>query len=389
MANGRTARIIFHGVPPVYHSAYGKNCLNICKRLKDSCEVWVSPVLSIGDSELEYEGIKILPSIFQSGDSWGMENLRYWIEKKNPDLIFNHMDIWTLGGNLSTLDRKFTTLSPVDHDPLPELMKADMKTASINFAMSKWGERVMRNAGITNTRYFPHGVDLNVYRPMDKGKCREDFGLSKDAFVLGFIGANHGPRKHIPGLLRAFRKFVDLTGAKPNDVKLLLWTYVHRDRFNQMGDELPIIWEQLGIGDYIKHPPSLDYLAGVSEEEMARLYNSADVFVTASLGEGHCLPITESQACGVPAITPNFSAMPELVEGCGKTARIAEYMSFQLTSSWQAVVDTDDLARVMAEFYESKPLRENYSQRCLEKAKGFGWDKLVQERLLPALQSVL
>ena len=49
-----------------------------------------------------------------------------------------------------------------------------------------------------------------------------------------------------------------------------------------------------------------------SFQQMAHLYNSLDVLMNASSGEGFGVPIIEAQACGVPVLTHNATSMTEL-----------------------------------------------------------------------------
>jgi glycosyltransferase involved in cell wall biosynthesis len=55
-------------------------------------------------------------------------------------------------------------------------------------------------------------------------------------------------------------------------------------------------------------------MLGFPREAVALTYQAFDVLIHCSAGEGFGLAALEAQACGVPVITSNHSAMPEL---CG------------------------------------------------------------------------
>lgn len=63
----------------------------------------------------------------------------------------------------------------------------------------------------------------------------------------------------------------------------------------------------------INHPRA-NCLGSVPHNEMPSLYNQADIFLFPSIREGFGLAIAEAMACGLPIITSNCSALPELVD---------------------------------------------------------------------------
>jgi glycosyltransferase involved in cell wall biosynthesis len=52
----------------------------------------------------------------------------------------------------------------------------------------------------------------------------------------------------------------------------------------------------------------------VERDELVRLYNEAEVFVSPSLYEGFGLPAAEAMACGAPIVATTAGAYPEVIE---------------------------------------------------------------------------
>jgi glycosyltransferase involved in cell wall biosynthesis len=58
----------------------------------------------------------------------------------------------------------------------------------------------------------------------------------------------------------------------------------------------------------------LAYHIGIPQHQVANVYACFDVLCMPSLGEGFGIPLVEAQACGIPVITTDWTAMTEL---CG------------------------------------------------------------------------
>ena len=56
----------------------------------------------------------------------------------------------------------------------------------------------------------------------------------------------------------------------------------------------------------------IHYLAGVSDTDLALLYNGATSFIYPSSYEGFGLPVLEAMACGTPLVTCRNSSLPEV-----------------------------------------------------------------------------
>jgi SAM-dependent methyltransferase len=113
-----------------------------------------------------------------------------------------------------------------------------------------------------------------------------------------------------------------------------------------------------------------------------------DVFLLPSKGEGFGVPIVEAQACGVPVITTNCTAQPELVEGGWLVKDLTPTWTAQ--GSWQFECNPHEIAEYLEEAYDewkSGKIQER-KDKAREKAKEYEWDKLIPEYWKPTLEDI-
>jgi glycosyltransferase involved in cell wall biosynthesis len=80
---------------------------------------------------------------------------------------------------------------------------------------------------------------------------------------------------------------------------------VFKDRLD--AEMAPKLAEQLGVRD------RMTFVGRLPVEELARLYNQAEVLVSPSVYEGFGLPAAEANACGVPVVATTAGAFPEVI----------------------------------------------------------------------------
>ncbi len=99
----------------------------------------------------------------------------------------------------------------------------------------------------------------------------------------------------------------------------------------------------------------------VSEGEKPALYNLADAFLFPSALEGFGLVIAEAMACGLPVVTFNTSAMPELAE-------------HNVTGYLTKPFDAEEFAAAAARLIQDAQLRERMGARARDTAeRRFKW----------------
>ncbi len=103
---------------------------------------------------------------------------------------------------------------------------------------------------------------------------------------------------------------------------------------------------------------------GLSEQELLSEYQNADLLTFISTIEGFGMPILEAQACGLPVVTSNCSAMPEVA---GDAAILVDPRNIQAVKN--AILQMIDDAK----------LREDLIVKGFENVKRFSKEKVVTQ----------
>jgi len=102
----------------------------------------------------------------------------------------------------------------------------------------------------------------------------------------------------------------------------------------------------------------------VSEEELLLFYSHAKLFIYPSTYEGFGLPVVEAMASGVPVIISNRTSLPEVA---GELALVIE------------PDDQEEFLNALQRGLEDKQWRLQAIKNGIEKAKGYTWEKCVNE----------
>ena len=170
-----------------------------------------------------------------------------------------------------------------------------------------------------------------------------------ELFIL-YVGLVE-PRKNLPMLIDAFKKFVD--AGYQYDLVIV-------GRFGWMYERVLRRIEELGLHHQVH------FTGYVPQQDLPMVYNLASVSVYPTRYEGFGLPALESMACGTPVITTAISSLPEIVGDAG----------ILIPSG-----DESALIHAMIEVLNNATLHQQLSIEGLKRAKQFTWQRTARETM--------
>jgi len=320
-------KFLIHGNAPTAKTGYGVQIALLLECLReDGHDPAVSSTHGFEGGVTNWEGFRIYGRGY---DTYGNDRLHmhaaHWFGKE-PGWIVTLMDVWAIQ-NPILADMNVAAWCPVDHftavGAAPSIVDFFERTNAVPIAMSRFGEEMLRRRNLDPV-YIPLSVNTKVYKPTefvkDDTTARHIHDVPEDAFLVGMVAMNKGWAKDRKGFCEAFSAFSLFEREHPD-----AYLYVHTENKGAAeGIQLVELAIHCGIPEHkVKWAGgSADYQYGYfltyTDEMMAATYSSFDVLLAPSHGEGFCVPIIESMACGTPVIATNFSAQAELVtDGCG------------------------------------------------------------------------
>jgi glycosyltransferase involved in cell wall biosynthesis len=269
---------------------------------------------------------RLLAETFGSRDAALFHGLNQRLPRKPfKRQIATFHDLFVLSGDYSTKDfrERFATQAR-------EAAAASDLIITVSAFTASQVERLL-NVPPARIRVIHHGV---VSRPVTR--------LPKEKIVL-CAGAIQR-RKNQAGLVRAFR-------AMPGDWRLVL-----------AGSEG---FESGEAHREIEASPCRDriHLTGyIPDFELAEWYAKAMIFAFPSFDEGFGMPVLEAMAAGVPVVTANRSALPE----------VAGTAAIKINPS-----DEAELVAALTTLASNEHLRNDLIRRGSEHARQFTWEKAI------------
>ena len=378
-------KLLWHSNSPLVPTGYGNQTQLFTPLLKDHYELAISSFYGLQGGPIIWNDIPILPGL---GPDFGGEYLpdhaNHWFDGE-PGMVFTLMDVWVLP---NTLAGKLNIVSwtPVDHDPIQQQVVQYFATGAIPLAMSRFGQRQLEGALKFDEPplYCPHGIDTDQFQPGERARSRELMGLSEDVFLVGMVAANKGRSPSRKGFQQAFEAFALFRDKHP---EAHLYLHTCADPRVADGENLFAMLRACGIDPHEcvgwANPYKVNFLP-YTPAEMRMIYSGLDVLLNPAMGEGFGIPVLEAQACGVPVIVTDHSAMSEV----GRVGWQVEHGRFFTGhNSWQAVAEVEDIVEALGRCHElPKAGRVEMAAAARTFALGYDIRRVFSEHMLPALK---
>jgi D-inositol-3-phosphate glycosyltransferase len=199
---------------------------------------------------------------------------------------------------------------------------------------------------------IPCGVNLDLFRPIDREQARRELGLDHQKVIL-FVG-RMDPLKGLEQLLTAM---TCMDGDRP---PLLMIVGGDAQSRNQV-QTLQHLTEDLDIEERVR------FIGSVAQNKLPVYYSASDVCAIPSYYESFGMVALESLACGTPIVATDVGGLKNIIRN-NDTGRIVPDNS------------PHHLAReITALFHRTE--REEHVRACRDAVGGLSWDNITDQIL--------
>jgi len=311
--------------------------------------------------------------------------LRYWLKKLNIDILITLADMW-MTEYISTLNIRpvrWIRWIPLDSEVMLPFWRDQIKNSDIPVTFAKFANKLVKDTIGIEVEHISHGVNTDLFRPLnieEREKNRKGEGIKEDSFIILMVGRNQ-TRKMQPYLFKAFGEFA----RDRKDVKLLCHFDFKGDV--PVGGGPPLGWDLYNLMDRFNirdkvirtvDKEGFEYKLDIGEDKMSKLYPIADVHYNSG-NEGFGVPAMESNACGVPNISPDYTTAKELTDNgnCGVLCKYSETWFHPICAEW-CIPDHKDLASKFELLYNNKELLKKLGENARKYAvENYDWKIII------------
>ncbi len=195
-------------------------------------------------------------------------------------------------------------------------------------------------------RVVPNIIDLDRFRPRSTISIRSSNGSGPRVLIARNLERIYDIETGIRAFAMLLRSFgdatLDVAGSGPE-----------RKRLEDLAGEL-------GLTDAVR------FLGRVDNEDMPKLYATADIALNTSLVDNMPISVLEALASGVPVVSTDVGGVPALVEDEREALLVPPR-------------EPESMAHTLVSLWRSPEKRSALRDAGLKKARTFGWD-VVREQ---------
>ena len=227
------------------------------------------------------------------------------------------------------------------------------KESDYAFILSRRAGEILTQKGYRKgMSVSPNGVDTQMFKRMDMRDLRRELGISRDEFVIGYVGRLMR-MKGLSTLLQAFSLLIQ----RPESRLLIVGSGDYKD-------EMISFASRLDISD------GMILIDAVPAEDVPKYINCMDVLVLPSITtpgwvEFFGRVLVEAMVCEVPVIGSNSGEIPNVIGDAGLVFQEA---------------DSEDLAHKLDSIIQDSSLRQSLAKKGYERATNlFTWESIARD----------
>ena len=156
----------------------------------------------------------------------------------------------------------------------------NVKPFALNEEMKDKANKLFK---INTTRVLYNGIDIELYKNLNRRLHREQYGISDDCFVLGHVGRFNKIKNH-KKIIEVFKEVIRL---KPLSKLMLVGDGEEMTQIKQLVNSLSLVNDVIFIG---------------TSNEIPKMLSMMDCFIFPSLFEGLGIVLLEAQAAGLRCV---------------------------------------------------------------------------------------
>lgn len=324
-----------------------------------------------------------------------------------PDIVLSIRDFWMDSFIYhSPYRRIFSWAWMPTVDAIPQNQEWIDMFSDVDYVLtySDWAKKILEKQGGSklNTVGVASPSAAPCFVPMKRQEVRDLFDIRHDVNIIGTVMRNQR-RKLFPSLIESFSQYLSESGSTNTFLYLHTsfpdagWNLAELIHTNNISSKVLMSYvcencKHLEVSffrdtrkicsncrNYTSTPSNVGN--GVSDEDLAKIYNLFDLYVQPANSEGFGLPQVEAAACGIPIACTNYSAMEDIVNKLGAyPIQFSTYKELE-TGCNRAVIDNNSLVSIFKSFFgsseECRDDKRKQTRNLFE--KNYNWDEATNE----------